>query len=86
MISAICQVYTKRGSKSGEGNSMERNKEKKENKERNRRKKIEREEEESERERGRGRKICSFVIYRCFDGQSSLGKELKFVYVTRAKL
>ena len=96
MISAICQVYIKRGSDNGGGNSVERNKEKKEKKEIKRRKKRKKEREERkereregearERRRGKGRKIGSFFLCRRSDGRSSLGQELKSVYMTRATL
>ena len=60
---------------------MEKNKDKKEKKERKRmRRKGER--------RRRGRKIRRLLpmIYQCFDGWSSSGRELKSFYSTRAML
>ena len=60
---------------------MEKNKENKEKKERKRRRR------KGERRR-RGRKIRRLLplIYQCFDGRSSSGRELKPVYSTRATL
>ena len=62
MISAMCQVHTKRGGESGGGNLVEKSSQKKGKKQREKEgKKGRKEEEERERERGKARKIDSFV-------------------------
>ena len=88
MISVMCQVYTKRGSESGGGNSVEKSSQKREETKREGRREREerrRRKGERKRERKEDRQVHP-LIYRCFDGQSSLGPELKPLYSTRATL
>ena len=77
MISAMCQVYTKRGSESGGGNSVEKSNQKREEiKREGRREREERRRRKEERKRERERKEDQQLyplIYRCFDYRSSLG-------------
>ena len=70
MISVMCQVYTKRGSESGRGNSVEKSSQKRE--ETKREGKREREERRKERERKEDQQLRP-LIYRRSDGRSSLG-------------
>ena len=62
MISAMCQVYIKRGSESGGGNLMEKSSQKGKKQGEKGGEKERKEGEERERERMRGRKINSFVL------------------------
>ena len=86
MISAMCQVYTKRGSESEGGNLVEKFSQKREETKREGRGEIverRRRKGERKRERKEDLQVCP-LIYRNSDGRSSLGRELKFVYSTRA--
>ena len=65
---------------------MERKKEKKEKYERKRRKKEREKERKKEKEKEKGSYETSSSYFWCFDGRSSLGRGLKFVYSMRATL
>ena len=88
MISVMCQVYTKGGSESGGGNLVGKSSQKGEETKRARRREREerrRRKGERKRERKEDQQLHP-LTYQHSDDRSSLDRELKSIYSTKAML